>query len=246
MTKANTFTITKTRLKAAHKLAVVGGVDLSDKRKLPTTINKAAKLEELCDSKVAGIFKAAAAAHIIALGEGTWTASKLLGAMLKGKAKADIENLTGSTALYDRIRFYRNAALAFIVSGDMPDSNEARRVDVKTGLVKDAKPKKPSTRTAKGSKQSKAGGALPSEIALANQTGSKVTTNAEGEVVDIPSITPQQVRKAMSPDSMAAFIAVIASGQMVCVHSHDADDKDIAFDGVQSSLNKLCSELFPA
>lgn len=244
MANAKTFTITQARINAATKLANVAGVDFTDKRNLPTTAKKAAKLETLVAKSEDGIFAGAAAAHMVAIGKGTFTSAELFTAMLKGQTKQDITDMDGTAARYDRTRFYRNASLAFIVSGKMPNAQEARRVDVKTGLVKEPKEKATPSRRVQGAGDlhKKSGGATPSDVLQAN-VNAACTTDDDGNVVDIKQFKSGDIRKVMQPDTMAAFIANIMNSHIICVQSHDADSKDVSFDDLMSDLNRGLGEL---
>lgn len=241
MSKAKTFELTATMIRKARALAKIKGMDLSDKRTLPTTPKKAAKLAAIETGVVAGIFKARAAAHIIAVGAGEYTAKDLFTAMRCNRSKQELSDETGSDSLYDDIRFIRNAALGFIVSGAMPDSNEARRVSVDTGEVRP--PRKPSPRKAQGATSTKSGGATPSEVTLANQTGARVTTDNDGAVIDIRQVKPRELMNKVSQNSLAAWGANIINEALVMSHSNDADARSLALDSLLGYVNKMASEV---
>lgn len=244
MSKAKQFTITSARIKAAQKNAVINGVDFADKRNLPTTAAKARKLSIASDTVADNAGIALAAAHMIAIGEGTFSSKELLGLVLKGLTKSDIVTRDGSDADYTKAGRVKNMIIHNAVTGDWCNMTQAKNVDVKTGLLKAPKPKATPSRRVQGAGDlyKKKGGAMPSEALQANAHAA-VTTDDEGNVIDIKQFTGKDIAKVMQPATMAAFIATLVNSQIICIQSNDADSKDIAFDDKERTLNSMLSEL---
>lgn len=246
MSKSKTFTITESALKSARKMCVINGVDFSKPSNLPTTAKKMAKLETLAEQKIAGIHAAAAAAHLLTFKPGAYTAGELLKHVNKGMTKQEFVDMFGSAKLYDKGRFYRNAILSYIATGNMPNADESRRVDVKTGLVKAEKAKEPKAKQARGARQPKGPNVTPSEVMQANNAGVKVTTDETGAVVDIEQVTARDVERCFKKDSAMAALAILINNQLVLNNSHDPDDKDVAFDDLHGWLTKAACEVLAA
>ena len=243
MSKSLTVTITPKFHTKARKLAKTKGLDLADKRVLPTTISKAIKLASKVDKSIAASYGAQIASTILALPVGEYTAATMFSAIRCGKSKSELHDLTGSNAQYDAFKFLRNGALSYIVTGNMPDSNEARRVNLDDGTVRDKPEPKTPTGSARGAKQRKTGGVTPAAVHLADSASNRVTTDNDGDVIAIKEFKPRDVQNAMAATMQAAFIAQITSSALVMSLSNDADARGVAMDDLIRQATACANEL---
>lgn len=233
--KSRIFTITTKHIASAKRAANVSGVDFASNALLPKTLARASKLETRANKAQAGIFAGCAAAHMVRLGAGEYTARQMFSALCYENSKAQLAESTGSDAIYNAMRFYRNAILHTIETGKACDSNEARRIDLETGQIADKAVRAPRQKGApKGKGKAKNSGTLA--VVQGTKPNGKPCT----------IVTQTNVQHGMKADKMAAFLADIATQYMVTLECEDKDAVGNARANIDGYLARLVADVCTA
>ena len=233
----------KVVIKAAHinkalKAANVAGVDFADDKNLPTTFVKARKAEEVVARKTDGLFAGLAAAHLVRIGAGTYSAKEFTSALLYNKTATQLREMKGGDAVYTRLMRYRRSIFALIgETGHLVNENEALRVVNATGAVAEAKPKKERAPRAPGAGKQLTKG----KGKAAGQPNAPEPSKADGSACTV--ITLGNIKKKMKAEEMAAFIASVATQFMVTLESEDSDARTSAMQNIEGKLTRLLADV---